>query len=130
MTFNCRAVCVRFTFICISKFHINMRNRCNASDLSKSLGDIWVVHDLSWKLVMYVHCNCILQTTHLWANTGVVERGVESTTGDMSVYLLCGIFTSPGIDTSWQIVRDRRLLLSPPKDTALDKQSLQSCSQL
>ena len=38
---------------------------------------------------------CILQTTHIWANTGVVERGVESTTGDLSVYPLCGIFYFP-----------------------------------
>ena len=29
-----------------------------------------------------------LQTAHLLANTGVVERGVESTTGDLSVYPL------------------------------------------
>ena len=25
------------------------------------------------------------QSAHLWANTGVVDRGVESTTGDLSV---------------------------------------------
>ena len=38
---------------------------------------------------------CILQTANLWANAGVVERGVESTTGDLSVYPLCGIFYFP-----------------------------------
>ena len=38
---------------------------------------------------------CILQTANLWANTGVVERGVESTTGDLSVYPLCGIYYFP-----------------------------------
>ena len=35
------------------------------------------------------------QTARLRANTGVVERGVESTTGDMYVYPLCVIFYFP-----------------------------------
>ena len=47
----------------------------------------------SYFLVMYTPNN------HIWANTGVVERGVESTTGDLSVYPCVGSFTSPGIDT-------------------------------
>ena len=37
----------------------------------------------------------VLQTAHIWANTGVVEGGVDSTTGDLSVYPLCGIFYFP-----------------------------------
>ena len=41
---------------------------------------------------------CILQAAHLWANRGMVERGVESTTGDLSVYLCVGCFTFPGSD--------------------------------
>ena len=40
----------------------------------------------------------ILQTAHMWSNTGVVERGVESTTGDLSVCPLVWDLTSPGID--------------------------------
>ena len=53
---------------------------------------------------------CILQTVHLWANTGVVERGVESTTGDLSVYPVWD-FLLPLAQTPGR--RDRRLLVSP-----------------
>ena len=32
-----------------------------------------------------------------WSNTGMVERGVESTTGDLSVYPLRGLFYFPWV---------------------------------
>ena len=60
---------------------------------------------------------CILQTADIWVNTGVVERGVESTTGDLSVYPVW-YFLLPLAQTPGR--RDRRLLVSPPKDTEIN----------
>ena len=53
-------------------------------------------------------------------NTGVVERGGESTTGVLSVYPPVWDILLPLAQTLAS--RDRRLLVSPPKDTETNNQ--------
>ena len=40
-----------------------------------------------------------IDTAHIWANTGVIERGVESTSVICLFTRCVGYFTSPGIGT-------------------------------
>ena len=68
---------------------------------------------------------CILQTAHLWANTGVVERELSFSR------LECGVLDKLHISSAdwWDLLlplaetpdrRDQRLLVSPPKDTEIN----------